>query len=97
MSVAFGPSAGFVRSLLRMTESHVPVVAVELVAVGQNDSWCVPFVCIKSTSGGGVDAAAAANELLRNAGTASVAPAARIKSRRENCGRGELIGLPFAR
>src|SRR6185503_4489813 len=98
ISVVFGPSAGFVKSRLRITESQAPVVASHLEAVGQNDSWCVPFVCIKRTRGGGVGAARAANALLRNAGTTRVAPAARSKSRRENCGRKDaLIGPPCAR
>src|SRR5579859_663964 len=96
MSVDFGPSAGFVRSLLRMTESHVPASELYAVAVGQNDCWCVPFVCIKRTSGGGADAAEA-KEDRRKTGTASVEPAALSRSLRENCGRALLIGPPCAR
>src|SRR5438105_4127870 len=96
--VVFEASAGLVKSLLRITESQEPVVASQAVALGQNDSWWVPFVCIKRTSAGGVEAAGAANALSRKAGTARVAPAAFSRSRRENCGRNEaLIGPPCAR
>jgi hypothetical protein len=90
INVVLAASVGFDKSSFRITESNVP-------AAGQNDSWCVPLVCIKRTRLGGTVAAGAANALFRNEGTASVTPAAWSRLRRENCGRcNGIIDLPCA-